>query len=161
MQMLNIVAMQLDKFSDYALRILITLAVRAPERVATSEIAGRFAISENHLSKIATQLAREGFVLSERGRSGGLTLHQSAEEIRIGSVLRALKRQESVAECFGDNKTCLILPVCGLRGPLAQAREAFFATLDGYTLADIVGQRAGLTALLRDDVDDTNTQLTS
>ncbi|MFG6665430.1 RrF2 family transcriptional regulator [Sulfitobacter sp. 916] len=153
--------MQLDKFSDYALRILITLAVRAPERVATSEIAGLFAISDNHLSKVATQLAREGFVRSERGRNGGLTLLQPAEEIRIGVVLRALKREEPVAECFGGNKTCLILPVCGLRGPLAQAQEAFFATLDGYTLADIVGQRAGLASLLRVEVEDTNAQLTS
>lgn len=161
MQLLNIVAMQLDKFSDYALRILITLAVRAPERVATSEIAELFAISDNHLSKVATQLAREGFVRSERGRNGGLTLSKAADEIRIGAVLRALKREEPVAECFGGNKTCLILPVCGLRGPLAQAQEAFFATLDGYTLADIVGQRAGLAALLCVDIDDTNAQLTS
>jgi Rrf2 family nitric oxide-sensitive transcriptional repressor len=157
----KLLAMQLDKFSDYALRILITLAVRAPERVATSEIAGLFAISDNHLSKVATQLAREGFVRSERGRNGGLTLLQPAEEIRIGVVLRALKREEPVAECFGGNKTCLILPVCGLRGPLAQAQEAFFATLDGYTLADIVGQRAGLASLLRVEVEDTNAQLTS
>jgi Rrf2 family nitric oxide-sensitive transcriptional repressor len=157
----KLLAMQLDKFSDYALRILITLAVRAPERVATSEIAGLFAISDNHLSKVATQLAREGFVRSERGRNGGLTLLQPAEEIRIGVVLRALKREEPVAECFGGNKTCLILPVCGLRGPLAQAQEAFFATLDGYTLADIVGQRSGLASLLRVEVEDTNAQLTS
>ncbi|MFD2741168.1 RrF2 family transcriptional regulator [Sulfitobacter aestuarii] len=140
--------MQLDKFSDYALRILITLAVRAPDRVATSEIAALFRISENHLSKIATQLAREGFVRSERGRNGGLTLRQPAETISIGAVLRALKREAPVAECFGGNKTCLILPVCGLRGPLAEAQEAFFATLDSFSVADVMGQQNDLTALL-------------
>ena len=96
----KLLAMQLDKFSDYALRILITLAVRAPERVATSEIAGLFAISDNHLSKVATQLAREGFVRSERGRNGGLTLLQPAEEIRIGVVLRALKRGRTGGRMF-------------------------------------------------------------
>tara|TARA_R110002072_G_scaffold43312_13_gene121642 strand:- start:785 stop:1255 length:471 start_codon:yes stop_codon:yes gene_type:complete len=149
MQMLNIEAMQLDKFSDYALRILITLAVRAPERVATSEIAKLFAISENHLSKIATQLAREGFIRSERGRTGGLTLRQPAETISVGAVLRALKRDAPVAECFGQNKTCLILPVCGLRGPLADAQEAFFATLDGVSLTDVVGPRMVMATLLR------------
>ncbi|NUH63966.1 Rrf2 family transcriptional regulator [Sulfitobacter sp. S0837] len=145
--------MQLDKFSDYALRILITLAARAPDRVATSEIARLFHISENHLSKIATQLAREGFVRSERGRNGGLTLRQPAETISVGAVLRAIKRDAPVAECFGGNQTCLILPVCGLRGPLADAQEAFFATLDGYSLADIVGPRKDLAALLRSELD--------
>lgn len=140
--------MQLDKFTDYALRILITLAVRAPARVPTSQIALLYDLSEHHLSKVATQLVAEGFATSERGRNGGLTLGRSAELISIGDVVRAMKRNDPVVECFGTNKSCLILPACGLRGPLAQAQEAFFATLDGYTLADVVQPRSALAALL-------------
>jgi Rrf2 family nitric oxide-sensitive transcriptional repressor len=140
--------MQLDKFTDYALRVLMTLAVRAPARIPTSEIAAVFGLSENHLSKVATQLAREGFVASERGRNGGLTLARPADQIVIGAVVRAMKRGEPVVECFGPNKSCLILPVCGLRGPLAEAQEAFFATLDGYTLSDVTRPRHALATLL-------------
>jgi Rrf2 family nitric oxide-sensitive transcriptional repressor len=140
--------MQLDKFTDYALRILITLAVRAPARVPTSQIALLYNLSEHHLSKVATQLVAEGFATSERGRAGGLTLGRSADQISIGDVVRAMKRNDPVVECFGTNKSCLILPACGLRGPLAQAQEAFFATLDGYTLADVVQPRSALAALL-------------
>jgi Rrf2 family nitric oxide-sensitive transcriptional repressor len=140
--------MQLDKFTDYALRILITLAVRAPARVPTSQIALLYNLSEHHLSKVATQLVAEGFATSERGRTGGLTLGRSADQISIGDVVRAMKRNDPVVECFGTNKSCLILPACGLRGPLAQAQEAFFATLDGYTLADVVQPRSALAALL-------------
>jgi Rrf2 family nitric oxide-sensitive transcriptional repressor len=140
--------MQLDKFTDYALRILITLAVRAPARVPTSQIALLYNLSEHHLSKVATQLVAEGFATSERGRSGGLTRGRSADQISIGDVVRAMKRNDPVVECFGTNKSCLILPACGLRGPLAQAQEAFFATLDGYTLADVVQPRSALAALL-------------
>ncbi|MFT6168260.1 MAG: Rrf2 family nitric oxide-sensitive transcriptional repressor [Celeribacter sp.] len=140
--------MQLDKFTDYALRVLITLTARAPNRVPTSEIATIFNVSENHLSKVATQLAREGFVISERGRNGGLTLAQPADQIRIGDVVRAMKRNDPVVECFGPNQSCHILPVCGLRGPLAQAQDAFFAALDQYTLADVTRSRTALTSLL-------------
>ena len=140
--------MQLDKFTDYALRILITLAVRAPARVPTSQIAALYDLSEHHLSKVATQLVAEGFAISERGRNGGLTLGRSIDKISIGDVVRVMKRNDPVVECFGTNKSCLILPACGLRGPLAQAQEAFFATLDGYTLADVVQQRSALAALL-------------
>ncbi|TYB90589.1 Rrf2 family transcriptional regulator [Oceaniovalibus sp. ACAM 378] len=140
--------MQLDKFTDYALRVLMTLAVRAPARIPTSEIAAVFGLSENHLSKVATQLAREGFVASERGRNGGLTLARPADQIVIGAVVRAMKRGEPVVECFGPDKSCLILPVCGLRGPLAEAQEAFFATLDGYTLSDVTRPRHALATLL-------------
>ncbi|MGC1498116.1 MAG: Rrf2 family transcriptional regulator [Sulfitobacter sp.] len=133
--------MQLDKFTDYALRVLMMLAVRAPARVPTSEIATTYGLSENHLSKVATQLVREGFVLSERGRSGGLVLARPAPDICIGAVVRAMKRDSPVVECFGTDTSCLILPACGLRDPLAQAQEAFFATLDRYSLADVT--RAG------------------
>ena len=140
--------MQLDKFTDYALRILMALAVRAPERVPTSQIASTFGLSENHLSKIGTQLAREGFVTSERGRNGGLTLARPADQINIGGVIRAIKRDSPVAECFGPDKSCLIFPACGLRGPLAEAQEAFFLALDAYTLADVTNAKHGLERLL-------------
>jgi len=140
--------MQLDKFTDYALRVLMTLAVRAPNRVPTSEIAALFGLSEHHLSKVATQLAREGFVISVRGRTGGLTLSRPPERILVGAVVRALKRHDPVVECFGTNRSCRILPACGLRDPLAQAQEAFFATLDRYTLADVTRSRRALETLL-------------
>ncbi|TDE33151.1 RrF2 family transcriptional regulator [Antarcticimicrobium sediminis] len=140
--------MQLDKFTDYALRILMTLAVRAPARVPTSQIALLYDLSEHHLAKVATQLVAEGFARSERGRNGGLTLGRRADLISIGDVVRAMKRDDPVVECFGTNKSCLILPACGLRGPLAQAQEAFFATLDGYALADVVQPHSAFAALL-------------
>ena len=145
--------MQLDKFTDYALRILMTLAVRAPARVPTSQIASLYDLSEHHLSKVATQLVAEGFAASERGRNGGLVLGRSADLISIGEVVRAMKRNDQVAECFGADKSCLILPACGLRGALALAQEAFFATLDGYTLADVVRPRSALAALLEAQTD--------
>lgn len=140
--------MQLDKFTDYALRILITLSVRSPERVPTSEIAAIFKLSENHLSKVATQLVRDGFAASERGRNGGLTLARPAGEITIGEVVRAMKRDDPVVECFGNNLSCVILPACGLREPLAKAQEAFFAALDEYTLEDATRTRSVLKQLL-------------
>lgn len=140
--------MQLDKFTDYALRVLMTLTVKDPERVPTSKIASLFGLSENHLSKVATQLGHEGFVISERGRNGGLTLARPADQISVGSVVRAMKRDSPVVECFGTNKSCLILPACGLRSPLALAQEAFFSTLDDYTLADVTNAQTGLRPLL-------------
>lgn len=140
--------MQLDKFTDYALRVLMTLAVRAPDRVPTSVIAALFGLSEHHLSKVATQLARDGFVVSARGRNGGLSLARRADETSIGEVVRAMKRDDPVVECFGANRSCLILPACGLRDPLTQAQEAFFATLDRYTLADVTRSRSALAVLL-------------
>lgn len=140
--------MQLDKFTDYALRILMTLAVRAPDRIPTSAIAAGFGLSEHHLSKVATELVRCGFVTSERGRGGGLTLARPAEQINVGNVVRALRGDTPVAECFAGSSACLVFPACGLRGPLAEAQEAFFASLDRYSLVDVTQPRPALAAIL-------------
>lgn len=140
--------MQLDKFTDYALRILVTLAVRAPERITTATISRIYGLSEHHLAKVASELARGNFVMSERGRNGGLTLARPAAQISIGAVVRSLKQDDPVVECFGLNKTCRILPVCGLRSPLAEAQEAFFQVLDRYSLDDVTRSKAALSALV-------------
>lgn len=141
--------MQLDKFTDYALRVLVILTVRAPERLSVATIAQIYGLSEHHLSKVASELVRTGFVRSERGRNGGLTLALPAEQISIGAVVRQLKQDAPVAECFGNNHSCRILPVCGLRSPLKQAQEAFFAVLDNHSLKDVTGSQSALTALLQ------------
>lgn len=140
--------MKLDKFSDYALRVLVALAVYGPDRLSSAQIAQQYRLSEHHIAKVASALVKGGFVASERGRAGGLTLARSANDITIGAVLRVIKADEPVVECFGTDKSCCILPACGLRTPLKDAQEAFFAVLDGYTLDDVTQSRNMLRDLL-------------
>lgn len=140
--------MQLDKFTDYALRILVALAVTPAAKVPTSQIARVYGLSDHHLSKVASQLVHNGFVLSDRGRGGGLRLAQPADAISIGGVLRALKADDPVVECFGPDKSCIILPACGLRAPLLAAQEAFFAALDHVMLSDVTAQKSAIAQLL-------------
>lgn len=140
--------MQLDKFTDYGLRILVTLETKRPARIPTSAIAQIFTLSEHHLSKVASELVRGGFVTSERGRGGGLTLARAATDINLGAVVRHLQNDKPVVSCFGTDTSCLILPTCGLRTPLAEAQEAFFAALDRYNLADVTVQKTALSDLL-------------
>ena len=63
--------MQLSLHSDYALRVLMTLAA-AERQLSVEEIARRYGISRNHLAKIAQRLQAEGFVTTHRGRGGGM-----------------------------------------------------------------------------------------
>lgn len=141
--------MQLDKFTDYALRILVALTVKQDTRVSVTAIAQLYDLSEHHLSKVASALVHGGFVTSERGRSGGLSLARPSDQISIGAVVRNLRGDQHVVECFGDNKSCRILPACGLREPMRVAQEAFFQALDAYTLADVTQRKDALADLLK------------
>ncbi len=53
------------------------------------------------------------------------------------------------AECFDrERNECRITRACRLRGVLAEAAEAFHATLDRYTVADLVPNGKALVRLL-------------
>jgi len=136
--------MRLSRHTDYALRVLIHLAVRPERRASIAEIARTYAISENHLMKVVHLLGRAGFIRTTRGRGGGITLALPAEQISIGAVVRHTEHDHALADCH----TCLIAPACGLTGVLGEALEAFLAVFDRYTLADISRRRLDLSVLL-------------
>jgi Rrf2 family nitric oxide-sensitive transcriptional repressor len=141
--------MRLTLHTDYALRMMMQLALAGGDLVTIAEVAARYGISKNHLMKVAGTLAQAGFVESQRGRLGGLRLARPAKRINVGAIVRELEQGTALVECFpGGGGTCRIAPACRLKRALAKAREAFFAVLDEYTLEDLVGGNAGLRDLL-------------
>lgn len=130
--------MQLTQFSDFSFRVLIYLA-RLPEPGTSTinEISDYFKISRNHLVKVVNNLANHGFILTTRGKGGGLKLGRPAQSIGIGEVFRASEPNMELVECFNmKTNQCCIARACGLKGELYEARQAFVAVLDKYTLAD-------------------------
>lgn len=141
--------MKLTSFSDYTLRVLMYLAIERDRLATIPEIAAAYAISENHLMKVVHQLARTGVIESVRGRGGGIRLARDPQEIRIGQIVRAAEGTGPIVECLsGDPQACRIAPVCRLTAALLRAFDALYATLDEYTLADLVGNRRALGAVL-------------
>ena len=130
--------MRLTNFSDYALRVLLYAAARHDELITIDETATVYGISKAHLMKVVNQLTRAGYLRAVRGRSGGLTLAMRPNKISLGDVVRATEPDFALVECFSPDNRCLITPRCRLRGVLKEALGAFIATLDRYTLADLV-----------------------
>lgn len=136
--------MRITKHTDYALRVLIFLAVRGGERVTSQAIAEAHAISLDHLHKVVRALARLGLVHLYRGAGGGIELARDPENVSVGAVMRALDDTDALIECFDrENDACVISPACGLKGALRTAQEAFYASLDGVTLASVTGGARG------------------
>ena len=141
--------MRLTDYTDYTLRVLMFLALNR-ERLATiPEIAAAYDISENHLMKVVHQLARSGVVESVRGKGGGIRLAREPEAIRLGQIVRASEGSAPIVECLSDEvSSCRIAPACRLTAVLSRAFDALYATLDEYTLADLVQSPRGLKVLL-------------
>lgn len=140
--------MQLTTHTDYALRLLIYLATSEEKQTGTiQDAARRFDISANHLAKVAQTLVQKNYLISQRGRGGGLKLARSAEEINIGAVVRHTENL-NLLPCFGEDNACPIQPACKLKNVLGRAQQAFLEVLDEFTLADLITNRDTLRQLI-------------
>jgi Rrf2 family nitric oxide-sensitive transcriptional repressor len=132
--------MQLSLHADYSLRALIYLATQPDRIVRTQDISEAYNISKHHLVRVVQTLAQNGYVKIHAGRSGGLSLHREAGQIRIGDVVRVAEPNLRLVECFDpETNTCKIAPACALKGMLREALDVFITSLNRYTLADIAG----------------------
>lgn len=131
--------MQLTQYTDYSLRVLIYLARKTEDLSTVSEIAEYHGISRNHLVKVIHNLALKGFILTTRGRNGGMKLSRPPSKIILGDVIRNTEPNFDIAECFNaTDNCCVITPNCGLKSIFREAQIGFIKVMDKYTLADAV-----------------------
>lgn len=140
--------MQLTRFTDLGLRTMMLLAAGEVDgqRVTTRTIAAGANASEHHIAKAVARLAGLRMVHARRGRVGGLTLTDAGRQASVGWLVRRLEGDREVIECGGDDP-CPLLAACRLRKALADAEEAFYRELDGYTITDLVARPLPLVFL--------------
>ncbi|MDH5545919.1 MAG: Rrf2 family transcriptional regulator [Gammaproteobacteria bacterium] len=131
--------MQLTLYTDYSLRTLIYLEIHGDKLSTIGEIAEFYQISRNHLVKVVHNLVLKGYIISTRGKGGGLSLSGKAIDINIADVVMDTEPHFNVVECFdAESPACTVEPVCRLKAVLGRATDAFLAELRRYTLADMV-----------------------
>jgi Rrf2 family transcriptional regulator, nitric oxide-sensitive transcriptional repressor len=141
--------MRITIYTDYALRLLMYLALKEDGLATIAEIAATYDISRNHLMKVAYELVIAGYVVSVRGRGGGLRLAMPAEAITLGDVVRKTEPDMAIVQCMKpDDTSCALFPACVLRRAMKLAGTAFVETLDRYTLGDLIEPAVKLRALI-------------
>lgn len=129
--------MQLTRFTDLGLRIVMRLAVEGPDaQLHTGDLADQLRVSYTHATKVVARLSEMGVIASTRGRHGGVCITRDGLDRRVGSLARRLEPSGEVIDCEGANP-CPLRRNCRLRDALRSAQEAFFADLDQWTVAEI------------------------
>ena len=135
--------MRLTLYTDYALRVLIHLALHGDRLSSISEVSRAYDTSHNHLMKVVNKLAHDGFIETVRGRAGGMRLAKPADRITVGDVVRHTEEGLSLADCTD----CALSPACGLTGVLAEGMAAMLTVFDRYTIADLLLDKATMRRL--------------
>lgn len=142
--------MRITKRTNIAVRLLMYCAAHEDRLVTKAEIAECCNISENHLAQVINQLSQLGYLSTQRGRNGGMNLGKPAAEIRIGDVFRDVEGNLPMVECFADaDNTCPLSDACRLKVALADAAQAFYASLDDISLESLVCDNHDLLRILQ------------
>ncbi|MGO4908679.1 Rrf2 family transcriptional regulator [Pseudorhodobacter sp. W20_MBD10_FR17] len=141
--------MRLTVRTNLAMRTLMFCAVNKGRVVRKHEIAEVCNASENHLAQVIHKLAQAGLITTVRGRSGGLVLQRDPAELRVGEVVRTFEGDVPLTECMeADNGNCPLSEYCSLKCAFSDALNAFYASLNRLTVADLVANNTDLTRLL-------------
>lgn len=138
--------MQLKKYTDYGLRVLMYLAAKEDTTRATiDELSRLFNVPRNHLSKVVHQLGKEGFIETRRGKNGGFLLAVDPADVRLDTIIRRLEGDEYWIDCHKPE--CAIFPACELKHLINQGKETFYNFLSNYTLASLLAQKTQIREL--------------
>lgn len=134
--------MQLSKFTDYAFRALIYLAKHSEDNVTIDILAEELEISVHHLKKIINKLAKTEYIISSKGRNGGLKLGLEPRDINLGKVLLETEDNLNIVQCMNSTDLCpLMKEGCRLKGVISKSLNSFIDEMYKYTLEDILDEK--------------------
>jgi Rrf2 family protein len=137
----------------YAIRALTALARHSSEgSLTTSDIAQAENIPARFLGAIMLDLRQHGFVISRRGRGGGYSLRQSADEITVAAVLTVIDGPLASVPCVGPTirhscNDCPSVRTCGPRLVLDRVDAATRAALERTTIGELATRTASRSDL--------------
>ncbi|HOV80743.1 MAG TPA: Rrf2 family transcriptional regulator [Bacillota bacterium] len=130
--------MQLTRKTEYAVRTLLELVERPfGEVVHSSEIARVKGIPEAFLNKTIRELARAGFVETQRGKMGGVRLIKPGDSFTLADVVEAIEGPVAVNPCLREGNDCPNKASCSVRQLLSEAQSSFVGKLKAVTFTDL------------------------
>lgn len=146
--------MRLTRQTNYAIRILMYCAANKGNLSRITDIAKSYAISETFIFKILPPLVKNGFLLTIRGRNGGVELARDASEINLAQIVQVTEESFALSECLEDVDTeCPLIDYCGLSQAFKNALSAFLKSLEGVTIADLTDKRYNVKNKLKISLD--------
>jgi Rrf2 family protein len=115
----------------------IVLIANAEDSLNVHEIAERTKSSKHHVAKIMQRLVKEGFLISNRGPTGGFTLKKKPETITLLDVYESIEGKVEVTECMFENEVCPF-DQCVIEKFAKKVSEDFIEFLKSKHLSDYI-----------------------
>jgi Rrf2 family protein len=126
-----------------AAHIMAALGFRHGEETPSAMLAESVNADPTFVRKSLSKLSKAGLIVTTRGKSGASRLTRSPKQIALLDIYRASAAPPTFAiHSYPVEKRCPIS--CNIKGcmssVLKKAQNSFENSLDGITLADVVGE---------------------
>ena len=129
---------QISAKTDYAIRRCSNLAAHEPELVKVDVIVSEQGLPRKFVEAILGELRRAGLVRSQRGADGGYALARPADEITLGSVIRAVDGPLAEVRGLRPHETTYAGVAEHLPEVWVAVRASLRRVLDETTLAQVL-----------------------
>src|SRR6266571_1993382 len=126
-----------------AAHIMAALGYFPGEEISSTILADSVNADPTFVRKSLSKLSKAGLVVTKRGKSGASMLSRSPRQITLLDIYRASAAPPTFAiHSYPVEKRCPVS--CNIKGcmssVLKKAQDSFENSLDGITLADVVGE---------------------
>ncbi len=128
---------QINRRTDYAVRMMIELALQADGALPARHLAQRTNVPKAFLHKITADLARAGLLQTQTGPGGGLSLGRPAEQITMQHILEAMEGPICLNICLLRPHECPRDQLCPGHDFWGRLQTTLVEQLQATTLADL------------------------
>lgn len=130
--------MQINRTTDYALRILICLG-RENRMVSSSEIANTMRISQRYLLSIVRRLKDQGYIRVGFGPDGGYSLIKPLNMISLYDIIILMEGTVTILRCLTQENHCEETP-CVLHDGYSFLQDIIECYLRNLTIDMLINQ---------------------
>ncbi|MFN3325061.1 MAG: RrF2 family transcriptional regulator [Bryobacteraceae bacterium] len=128
-----------SRSAEYAIRAFIQLALVPEGRyLMVKQIAEEANIPSHFLAKILQQLARQGFLRSSKGPTGGFSLRQPPADINLLRIVEAIDGLDDYQRCMTGMAECNDQAPCSMHDSWKALRSRIIEYLERTSIEDLV-----------------------
>jgi Rrf2 family protein len=130
--------MQINRATDYAVRVMIHLATLPPgSKAQLISLEHATGVSASFLSKVMQRLVHAGFVASHRGNGGGFCLRVDSEKTSLLEIIEAMEGPTHLNVCLASGESCERKSWCGVHPVWERAQATLREVLASVSISQL------------------------
>jgi len=141
--------LRVNRQTDYAVRVVLALA-KKPQgtRVSTTKIGREMIIPPALLQRIVAELANGGFIETQAGRDGGISLAHEPKQITLLQIVEHFEGTLTLSDCVLREGDCPFELKCPVNCQWIRLRDLLRAEMGRITFQQLVEDSAKIEANL-------------